>query len=308
MQPLSASLTAQKVKFRHLVCFVEVARLGNVIKAADVLGVSPPAISKTLHELEEALDVSLFDRSHRSMVLTRLGKVFLQHAGSSLAALRQGVDSIIQSRAADVVPVTVGALPTVSSGILPKAVRLLTEESVTCKVRIVTGPNDFVLAQLRQGHFDFVIGRMAEPELMKGFAFEHLYSEEVALVVRPGHPLLSNQTFDFNTITHYPVLMPPVGSAIRPVVDRFLIAHGIGALRDQIETVSTSFGRSFTRASDAIWIISEGVVTEDVEAQQLSLLPLNMSQTLGPIGLTRRIDDILSPTAELLIRCIRDIT
>lgn len=307
MQMRSSSAVSHRVKFRHLLCFLEVARLRSVNKAADVLGISQPAVSKTLRELEEALGVLLFDRSHRNVVLTSRGEIFLQHAGPSVSELRHGIDAILQSRTLDATPVIVGVLPTVSSRILPKAVSLLMKDGAQSKIRIVTGPNDFLLAQLREGDFDFVVGRMAEPELMKGLSFEHLCSEEVGFVVRRGHPLLSTKTFDFNMIEHYPVLMPPTGSAIRPVVERFLTAHGIGTLRDQIETVSTSFARSFTHQSDAIWIISKGVVYEDLKTQQLCLLPLDTSQTLGPVGLTRRKDCHLSLAAELLVRCIRQI-
>jgi LysR family transcriptional regulator, pca operon transcriptional activator len=306
IKPMFGSL-AQRIKFRHLVCFLEIARLRSVVKAADVLGISQPAVSKTLHELEETLDVALFDRSHRNVSLTRFGEVFLQYAGASVTALRQGVDSISLARTTSPVIVNVGALPTVSARVLPRAVKLFTDESLGSKARIVTGPNAFLLAQLRLGDVDFVIGRMAEPETMLGFSFEHLYAEKVVFIVRQGHPLLSLHPFDFSVVTQYPILMPPPGSVIRPVVDRFLVAHGIGAVHDQVETVSMAFGRSYTRASDAIWIISEGVVAEDVADGQLVPLPLDTSQTLGPVGLTKRTNNILSLPVELLIQAIREV-
>jgi LysR family pca operon transcriptional activator len=101
--------------------------------------------------------------------------------------------------------------------------------------------------------------------------------------------------------------MPPPGSVIRPIVDRFLIANGIGAIVNQVETVSMAFGRSYTRASNAIWIISEGVVTEDLVEGRLRSLPLDTAQTSGPVGLTKRTDGPLSLPAELLAKAIRDV-
>ena len=47
-----------------------------------------------------------------------------------------------------------------------------------------------LLEQLRLGELDLVVGRLAAPEKMTGFFFEHLYSEQVLFVVRAGHPLL----------------------------------------------------------------------------------------------------------------------
>jgi LysR family pca operon transcriptional activator len=178
-------------------------------------------------------------------------------------------------------------------------------QHVGSKVRIVTGPTAFLQAQLRLGELDLVIGRMADPDVMTGFSFEHLYSEKIAFVVRPKHPLLSVDPFDFSAIAQFQILMPPPGSIIRPTVERFLISQGLGSLPHQIETVSTAFGRSYTRGSDAIWIISEGVTAEDVASRSLAHLPVDTHETLGPVGLTTRTDLPLSLAAELLVQTLR---
>ena len=67
-----------RIKFRHLTCFLEVARQRSVVKAADTLSITQPAVSKTIRELEEHLDARLFDRSKRGVTLTDFGKVFLR--------------------------------------------------------------------------------------------------------------------------------------------------------------------------------------------------------------------------------------
>ena len=294
------------IKFRHLTCFLETARLKSVAQAASVLGISQPAASKTIQELEETLRAPLFDRSHRSMTLTTFGEIFLRYAGASVAALRQGIDSIHQVRGLSEATVKVGALPTVSARILPKAVEIYMARHPGSRVRVLTGPTAYLQSQLRLGDVDFVIGRMAEPDSMAGFSFEHLYSERVAFIVRPGHPLLTAQPLDFSIITQYQVLMPPPGSIIRPTIESFLVSHGIGMPPQQIETVSTAFGRSYTRSTDAIWIISEGVVSEDVGSGYLMRLPLDTRETLGPVGLTTRTDTQLPLAAELLMQIIRE--
>lgn len=62
-----------RIKFRHLVCFLEVARQGTLARAADKLAVSQPAISKTLRELEDLLGASLFVRGHGGVTLSEAG-------------------------------------------------------------------------------------------------------------------------------------------------------------------------------------------------------------------------------------------
>ena len=175
-----------RVKFRHLHTFLEVARQKSVVKAANVLHVSQPAVTKTIRELEEALGVAVFEREGRGIRITRYGEVFLRHAGAALSALKQGIDSVSQELSDAAPPVRVGALPTVSTRIMPRAMTLFLQEATGSRIKIVTGENAVLLEQLRVGDLDLVVGRLAAPEKMTGFSFEHLYSEQVVFAVRAG--------------------------------------------------------------------------------------------------------------------------
>ncbi|UYO01377.1 MAG: pca operon transcription factor PcaQ [Devosia sp.] len=294
-----------RIKIRHIACFLEVARLRSVVNAAEALNISQPAATKTVQELEEVLGGSLFDRSRRRLSLTPFGEIFYRYASTSIAALRQGIDAA--RGAQETTLVKIGALPSVSARILPEAVRRFTLSEPGIKSRIITGPNNYLLAQLRSGDVDLVIGRMAEPELMLGLSFEHLYSEQVVIAVRPDHPLLDEQEFTLSMVEGYQTLLPTPGSVIRPLVERILLAYGIGEGREEIETVSNAFGRAYIRQTDAIWFISEGVVAEDIADGHLRLLPFDMSETLGPVGFTTRNDTTLALATSALMQTVRDV-
>ncbi|MDM9645730.1 pca operon transcription factor PcaQ [Rhizobium sp. S163] len=295
-----------RIKFRHLQTFVEVARQKSVMKAAELLHVSQPAVTKTIRELEGVLGVEVFERDGRGIKITRYGEVFLKHAGAALTALRQGLDSVTQERIGDAPPIRIGALPTVSTRIMPRAMQLFLKENTWSRLKIVTGENAVLLEQLRVGDLDLVVGRLAGPEKMTGFSFEHLYSEQVVFAVRAGHPLLKARQSHFNALSDYTVLMPTRASIIRPFVEGLLIANGVPSLPNQIETVSDSFGRAFVRASDAIWIISAGVVASDIEDGALAVLPIDTSETKGPVGLTMRNDAVPSLPLSILMQTIRE--
>jgi LysR family pca operon transcriptional activator len=296
-----------RMKFRHLQTFVEVARQKSVMKAAELLHVSQPAVTKTIRELEEVLGVDVFERDGRGIKITRYGEVFLRHAGTALTALRQGLDSVTQERFGDAPPIRIGALPTVSTRIMPRAMALFLKEDTGSRIKIVTGENAVLLEQLRTGDLDLVVGRLAAPEKMTGFTFEHLYSEPVLFVVRAGHPLLTARGSIFAMLGSYPVLMPTRESIIRPSVEQLLIANGVARLPNQIETVSDAFGRAFVPASDAIWIISAGVVARDIADGVLSSLPIDTSETKGPVGLTMRGDAVAPPPQAILMQIIREV-
>lgn len=295
-----------RIKVRHLQTFVEVARQKSVVKAAELLHVSQPAVTKTIRELEEVLGVAVFERDGRGIKITRYGDVFLRHAGAALTALRQGLDSVSHERFGEAPPIRIGALPTVSTRIMPRAVELFLKENTWSRIKMVTGENAVLLEQLRIGDLDLVVGRLSSPDKMTGFSFEHLYSEQVVFAVRADHPLLKTKQSLFANLGNYTVLMPTRASIIRPFVESFLIANGVASLPNQIETVSDSFGRAFVRTSDAIWIISAGVVATDIADGLLGILPIDTSETRGPVGLTMRTDAIASLPLSILVQTIRE--
>lgn len=299
-------MVEKNIKFRHLQTFLEVARQKSVGKAADVLHVSQPAVTKTIRELEGALDVKLFEKEGRGIRITRYGEVFLRHAGASVAAIQQGIDSVSRAQTNSGPPLRIGALPTVSARIMPKAIQLFLAEKTGSPVKIVTGENLVLLDQLRIGLLDLVVGRLAAPEQMTGLTFEHIYSEVVVLVVRRDHPLLKPKRFDFSRLREFTILMPTRGSIIRPFAERFLLSHGIAEMPVEIETVSDSFGRALLRQSDAIWLISEGVVAGDLADGALATLPIDTSETKGSVGLTTRADTEQSAAVDIVARTIRE--
>ena len=295
-----------RVRFRHLQAFLEVARHKSVAKAAAILNVSQPAVTKTIRELEEALGCAVVERDGQGIRVSRMGEVFLRHAGMAIAALRQGVDSVKQAGGGDRYPIRIGALPTVSARVMPRAMSLFLNEKTDAAIKIVTGENAVLLEQLRIGELDLVVGRLAAPEKMTGFFFEHLYSEQVVFAVRAGHPLLGPEQNLFARLGDFPVLMPTRESVIRPFVDRLFMANGMTALPTEIETVSDSFGRAFTGESDAVWIISAGGVTKELRSGAFVALPVDTEATKGPVGLTMRTDTEQSAAFSILLQTIRE--
>jgi LysR family transcriptional regulator, pca operon transcriptional activator len=284
----------RRIKFRHIQCFVEIAQERSLKLAADKLFLTQPAISKTLKELEEIIGATLMTRNRAGISLTKQGKVFLHFAQISLASLQQGLDGVEKEGEHARPTLKVGALPSVAASFMPPVVREFTDLAPNVMLQIMDGPHGYLIERLKLGDLDLVIGRLGRPVSMEGVSFTQLYSERVDLVVRTGHPLLENP--DVKRIVDWPVIYPPEGSAIRPLVERFMIANGVGEIPNRIETVSGAFGRVYTRRTDAVWIISSGVVQNETADGHLVRLPFDSDITKGPVGLMTRPET--QPSAE----------
>lgn len=295
----------RRIKFRHLQAFVAIIRQQSLKAAAAQLNLTQPAISKTLRDLETHVGAPLLLRDRGGVSLTPQGEVFLQYAEMSLNALTQGMASLSEHALGKGGRLAVGALPSVAAKVLPAALSRFSDLSPGTVVQIEDGPHGYLVDRLRAGSLDLVIGRLGKPETMGAVSFSQLYSEHVVAVVAPGHPLAGSR--DLAAIADWPVVYPSAGAAIRPLVDRLLLAEGITALPQRIESVSGALGRALVLSDiHAVWLISHGVVAGDLDSGRLAAMQADTTLTAGPVGIMARADDDLSPPARQFRRAISD--
>lgn len=295
-----------RLKIRHLRALVAVAEQGTLVRAADVLAVTQPAVSKTLAELEGIVGRRLLERTPRGVVLTAAGRVLLRHAGASLRTLSEGLDSLAADHEGEMPAVLVGALPNVAVTVLPAALLRFAEGTPRARVTVRTGSNAQLIAALRQGALDVVIGRLAEPSDMQGLSFEQLYTEPLLLVVRPEHPLAGSRRIEPEDLRRHRLVLPDAGTRVREAADRFFVSSGMGLPVHTLETIDLSFGRSYVLQSDAVWFVPLGAIENDLRQGNFTRLPIDTTITEGPVGLTRRVDRPPSDALQDLIEEIRE--
>ncbi len=295
-----------RLKIRHLRVLVAIAEQGTLVRAAGVLSITQPAVSKTLAELEDIVDRQLVQRSPRGVKLTAAGRVLLRHAGASLRSLSEGLASLAGEQEAEVPALAIGALPNVAATVLPPAILRFSANTPRARVTVRTGSNAQLMAALRQGVLDLVIGRLAEPSDMQGLSFEQLYAESLIFVVRQGHPLATRRRIDPAQLRQHRLVLPDAGTRVREAADRFFVSGGMGLPLQTIETIDLAFGRSYVLQSDAIWFVPLGAIENDLNHRTIVRLPIDTQITEGPVGLTRRVDREASAALQDLVEEIRD--
>lgn len=294
-----------RIKFRHLVCFLEAAQQGSLARAADKLAVSQPAISKTLKELEELLAASLFERSKSGVSLTEAGVAFLRYAGPCVQALRDGVSSL-RGGEYEAGAVRLGVLSTVETLLLPEVVRRLHQQHPALVVSVVTGPSAYLLSQLRVGELDLVVGRMTDSPQIHGLTFEHLYSESMTLVVRAGHPLLALPQVR-EALHDYALVLPLAGTTIRRFADSLFVQCGISPSRQRLETLSLALSRRYVQSSDAVWVAPLDAVRLDLRSGELVELQLGIQEPGGSVGICSNASLPLSLAAHWCVETLREV-
>jgi LysR family transcriptional regulator, pca operon transcriptional activator len=290
------------IKLRHIRLFLQVADSGGLTAAGAVLGLSQPAVSKSLAELETLLGVTLFTRMGRRLVLTTAGEAFRRHAKEAVASLDAGAQAISGQGGRH--RISVGLLPTVSTRFFPAVVGRFLQDPLAVTLSIETGSHPFLLQKLRARQMDMMIGRMPDAAEMAGLEFEYLYEEPIIAVVQAGHPAARAPIAQI--LRQFPVILPTRESIIRKNVDEYLAALGLAGLEPAVETSTLALGRGLLLASDAIWFISKGVVENEVEAGQLVQIPLGATFLSGAVGMTTIRGVTLPVAIAVLMRMCRE--
>lgn len=294
----------QRIRLRHLHTFVAVAQQGTLGRAAETLSLSQPALSKTLNELEELAGVRLFERGRLGAQLTTMGEQFLTHAVRVLDALNHAGQSFTLPQEKSPEVMRLGVLTTVALGMLPSILDRFHQQQPQAIVQVATLHNNVLIAALKAGEFDVGIGRMADPDLMTGLTYELLFLESLRLVVRPDHPLLSDNV-TLSKALAWPVVISPEGTAPRRIAEAMLKDQGCALPGTLVETSSTSLARQLALRYNYVWFVPSGAIKEDLLHNALAALPIASHGPGEAVGIMTRSGEPLTLSAEILLATIR---
>lgn len=291
------------IKLRHIRAFLDIAAEGSLSGVARLRGLTQPALSRSLAELENLLGQPLFARQGRRLLLTDAGRLFRRHAMSAVEALEAGA-AALRPGEGSAATLDVGVLPTVAAGLFPPVALRFRALMPNVSLCVETGPNVWLLRRLREGSLDLMVGRMPAASDMADLAFEHLYEEPVVLCARAGHPGLSRPVRDL--LRDHPLVLPSPDALIRRTVDDYLATLDLAGLRPAFETVSLAFGRGILMGSDALWFISRGVIAQEIARGDLVTIETGARFLSGAIGMTSRRSGQAAPGLDLLRQLARE--
>ena len=143
------------VKLELYRVFQEVARMGNISAAAQNLFISQSAVSQSIKQLEEQLQVRLFSRSTRGVVLTSEGKLLLDYVSHGLGLIQCGEEKLAQSRQLLTGELIIGASDTVTKTYLVSRLEAFHQNYPAIQIRILNGTSQMVLDYLHAGQVVF---------------------------------------------------------------------------------------------------------------------------------------------------------
>jgi LysR family pca operon transcriptional activator len=269
----------------HLVRVLDaLERHGSLLKASVAMGVSQPALTKSLKDLERITGAVLFDRHARGLTPTAPGLVMIRTARRILAELERIEEDLDQIAERSGAVVSVGALPVTLAGIMPRLLARLADRAPEITIRTEQGQTEDLLALLAARQIDLVIGRLYAPAQQDSFVRRELWTEPFALVARQDHPIFAAPERRLEAeIGASDILLPDVSQRIRDeldlVLDRFQ-----GLIRPPLRSASISFIRERLALSDAVAIMPPMMVIGDFDRGLLRARALPVDAPPRPAG------------------------
>jgi DNA-binding transcriptional LysR family regulator len=169
----------------QLSSFLEIARTGNLSRAAEALFVTQPALSARLQTLERELGVALFTRTRRGMRLTETGRAFLPYAERALDAVAEGRRLAAEMERGGAGELALGAAPAVSTYVLPPLLKQFAESHPRVRLSVRTGHSEEVLELVLRGQVQLgLVRELRHPEIES----VSVYEDELVLVADRDHP------------------------------------------------------------------------------------------------------------------------
>lgn len=273
-----------RARLRHLQLFAKLAELGNLKRSAEALSLSQPAATQLLADLEQLLELRLFDRHSRGVRITAAGDALLPMARRSLEAMAEGSEALTAIRRQGEGQVRVAALTGAISGLLVRALPAFARERPAIQIQVQESDSDRCAEQVSRREVDLAVCR--EPAAMPaGCRFDALLPDRFVVACGTAHPLVGRKRLPWSALAREHWLLPPVQSAARRAFDERMAALGASPTVHSVVTRVSALTWAMLQADHLLTLAPLGVVRQLVEAGQLAVLDLEADLPFGPLGL-----------------------
>ena len=297
----------RNLNVRQMLDLLAIVEQGGVTAAAKTLNVSQPALTRSIQQLEDSLDVELLAREGRGVVPTRFGLSLAEHARTIEAELRHATRNLSDLRTVEAGHLVIGASPTGLATLVGPTLSRLHDEIPGLTVEVRNDPFEIQLDDLDNGEIDIVIGALWGAKTHEHLVEEILFQNSMSVILRSDHRLTRRKNLSFSDLTDETWIIARGSAAIRQLVANEFRFEGSELPVFTIETDSMLCVKSLLLASDFISANPAELFATEIERGVLATLPLRWHSGTRPIGFTLREHGTITPALAALIDILRDV-
>lgn len=289
------------MKVHQLRYLAALASEGGIRAAARALGVAQATVTQGLRELEATAQVALLTRRGGGVGFTPAGLELLAHAQRMLAELRLAEDALARHRDSGTLErLSVGITPWVAQTLMTRVVPIFRAELPHVQLELLDGLSALAYPKLREGKLDLMVGRIADADAMSGLQAQPLFSYEMTVVARRGHPLAQAQSITELLTTDWILNFTPGERAA--MMDNLFIQHGVAPPQQHIHLAhSASLMLTLVQQTDMVTFCPWPLVETGSLRHSLVALQLRERFRTNVVGIVRRTHETPSHAATRFI-------
>ena len=289
------------MNLHHLRLFAAVVNHGGFTKAAESLRLSQPAISKSLNELERQLNLTLIDRSGRSIRLTDAGQTLYARARELFGVEWIAEQELREIRGLKRGVLRIGASTTIATYMLPPYLGRFHLRHPGIRIRASSANTRTVLRMLLESRVDVALveGPVSHPQV----DVQPWRQDELVVICHPAHRLLTEQSVDVAMLVREQFIVREPGSGTRVVSARALALHG-ARLTNTMRVGGTAAIKQAVAAGLGLAIVSRAAAADQLALGKIAVLAvrgLAIHRTLAQIRLRGRVTTAAARELELLL-------
>ncbi len=286
------------VSYKQLSAFVSVAQSATFAEAAEKVYLSQPALSSAIKKLEGQLGGQLFSRSTRKVTLSHEGREFLPVAIRLLNDWNDAVEDIQNLFAMRRGRMTLAAMPSFASSMLPKAIKRFLNHYPRVNITVMDVVMESVIQQVRDGRAE--IGFTFENETLDGLDFQPLLENRFVAVMPAQHPLAHLEKVSWQQLSNCEFVAMNRGSSIREWIEQHLKVQSID-LKVVCEANQLSTLGEFVKQGLGVSVVP-GICQTQFQANGLCCIELEDGRLTKQIGMIRASRHSLSVPAQAFWR------
>lgn len=289
---------------RQLIHLAAVVETGSLSLAARSLGLSQPALTKSLTQLEMRVGAPLIMRDRTGARPTPLGAEVARY-GQAMINAGHRVDVHVEDWHRGVMGhLIVGAPPSVAANLLPAFLAGYLADRTKVTMRVEIFPLTASLDALMSNQLDVYVGVSRPTHVPRGLLCQPIYRDELCVVARTGHPLLARSGARAADLSSYRWTAPFRGTFFRGLIDSACQRAGIVSLDIALETFSFDLQLSLVRQSDFLAMIPARVIHGISGLQRLPEVEAELGEREFTIAALFREDTQDSPLLSGFIRSL----
>jgi LysR family transcriptional regulator, regulator for genes of the gallate degradation pathway len=246
-----------KIDPRHLVNLLAIADYGSFNRAAAAKGLSQPALSNSIAQLERRLGYPVLHRTRRGSEVNEYGQILLQGARTVEALLSQTAEQLRMRRLGIDGPLRIGSTPSMTLKFMPDLMSLVLKSGEAVQISLTDGLDDQLLPALQGGDLDLVLGPASGAALVSDLTEEPLFDDSFSIGIGPKNELAKRRSVSLTELRDYPWVLPGPGSAYRRYLEALFMTAGVPWPSDSIVSNNLQLVESIVTQANRITVVTQ---------------------------------------------------